>query len=898
MKHHHVAIPDRWLSLALLILSATTMIAGTTGKIAGRALDKQTGEPLPSVNILLEGTTIGGSTNAEGWITIINVNPGTYVVRATSMGYTTQLITNVKISADLTTTLQFDMNESAIVLDKEVVIIAERPMINRDETSTMSVVSAETFANLPIAGFQQVVALQAGFVTDAGGEIHARGGRSGEVVYLVDGVPTRDPLTGGMGTQLDKYAIQELQVLTGGFSAEYGQALSGVVNIVTKEGGSNYSGRIEYESGQLNESPYHATDALAFDYMGLQENGVMTPRVDDKGRLIKDIPSAYRQQTMAETEDLFPEINMPGQISLMAGGPMPFLPQLRFFATARYGNALSQLPWGYNKERETNGKLSYMSGGVKISFSDRRLWRKYKTYTHTWKFVPGGIGERQETTLRDNLTLNYFPNNETNITLNLVYNSRLSSRYTPGRYAIFSSDGMLLESNYVKNTGNQFLQTGDLGDYSDNDLRTYIAKLDISTQVDRYNLIKAGTEVTSHNLKRFAYQQPWKGGFWAYENFRKYPVEIAAYVQDKLEFSSFIVNVGVRLDFVDVKDMQWPSVLSPGGFLDDSLKQWVVTNEIPAKSQLQISPRLGIAFPITEGTVFFSSYGHFFQRADYLEMYSLRDPSISNAFVGNPGIEPQKTVAFEFGVRQQLAEQYSIEVGAYFKDITNLVGSTYHTVFPYNYTIYDNSNYGKVNGVDVTLTRRMGDYFGGSLTYAYSVAKGNESDPTEGYTDFRGVNAILRPKRVFYLDFDRRHVLSGLVNIVFPERFGPLLLGFYPFENLNTNIVVQTASGLPYTPNYAEEGDQLIVEKNSARKGATYQVDLRVERWVPLFGLKVSAFLTVFNLFDTINPQLVWAATGDAWDAGVRSVNTPDRQRNPGNVDVRRRIQAGVRIDL
>jgi outer membrane receptor protein involved in Fe transport len=898
MNHPHRTIRTRWLSLALLVLCAASVFAGTYGKIVGKAVDKKTGEPLPMVNVVLEGTTIGGSTDIEGRITIISVPPGTYSARASLIGYATQVVTKVVVRADLTTNIQFDMTESTITIGTEVVVVAERPMINKDETSKTSIISAETFSDLPVTSFQQVIALQAGFVTDASGEMHARGGRSNEVVYLVDGVVTRDPMSGGMGTQLDKYAIQELQVLTGGFSAEYGQALSGVVNIVTKEGGSKYSGRIEFESAQLNPSPYHKADALANDYMGVDANGVHKPRVDDKGLLILDIPSAYQTQTLDGTPALFPDIDYLGYLSLVLSGPLPLVPDLKFFATARMENVLSPLPWGYNKERETNVKLNYALGNWKFSLADRRFWRAYKLYSHIWKYLPEGYPSREEQTSRDNFTINYFPNTETYFTFNAVYNYRHFRLYTPGRFAVFSNDGMLLESNYVKNSGNQFSQGGDLGDYTENRLGTFIGKIDLTHQLNQHNLLKIGTEVTSHDIKRLDYQQPWSGGFWAYDNFHHTPFEVAAYAQDKLEFSSFLVNVGIRLDYVDVRDKRWVDVTTPGGYKDEVTKLWVVTSEIDTKPFLQVSPRLGIAFPITEATVFYSSYGHFFQRADYTEMYTLRDPSVNAALVGNPGIEPQRTVAFEFGVKQQLSENYSVDIGAYFKDITNLVGSTYHAIFPYAYTIYDNSNYGKVNGVDLTLHKRMSNYFSGSVTYTYSVARGNESDPSEGYLDFRGSTSILRPKRVFYLDFDRRHVVSGLLNISLPEKFGPELFGIYPFENINTNFVIQIASGLPYTPNTLEDGDQLIVEKNSGRKGGISQIDMRLERVVKISDVRFSAFLRITNLFDTINPQSVWTATGDPWDGGPITQNTPDRQRNPGNIDVRRSIQVGVRIDL
>ena len=881
-----------------MMLFAATLFAGTYGKIVGRAIDKKTGEPLPMVNVILEGTTIGGSTDLEGRITIISVPPGTYQVRATLLGYAAQVVTKVVVRADLTTTIQFEMTESALTLGQEVVVVAERPLINKDETSKTAIISAETFSDLPVAGFQQVVALQAGFVTDASGELHARGGRSNEVVYLVDGVATRDPMSGGLGTQLDKYTIQELQVLTGGFSAEYGQALSGVVNIVTKEGGARYSGRIELESSQLNPSPYHKVDALANDYMGVDANGIHKPRVDDKGLLILDIPSAYETQTFDGTPALFPDVDFQGQLSLILSGPVPLVPELKFFLTARMENALSQLPWGYNKERETNAKLTYPLGNWKFSFADRRFWRANKLYSHIWKYLPEGYPSRQDQTSRDNFSINYFPSTETYLTLNAVYSYRHFLLYTPGRYAVFSDNGILLESNYVKNSGNQFSQGGDLGDYTENRVGTLIAKIDLTHQLNKFNLLKAGTEFTTYDIKRLDYQQPWSGGFWAYDNTHKKPFEIAAYLQDKLEFNAFLVNVGLRLDYVDVRDKHWVDVLTPGGYKDEVTKLWVATNEVDTKPFLQISPRLGIAFPITESTVFYSSYGHFFQRADYTEMYMLRDPSVNAALVGNPGIEPQRTVAFEFGVKQQLSENYSVDAGAYFKDITNLVGSTYHAVFPYAYTIYDNSNYGKVIGVDFTLHKRMSNYFSGSLTYTYSVARGNESDPSEGYNDYRGSSAILRPKRVFYLDFDRRHVVSGLLNVSLPERFGPELFGIYPLESINTNFVIQVASGLPYTPNTLEDGDQLIVEKNSGRKGGFTQIDMRLERIIRIADVRFSAFLIITNLFDAINPQLVWTATGDPWDGGLITQNTPDRQRNPGNVDVRRRIQVGIRIDL
>jgi len=252
------------LAILLLCLPAAPLNAGTTGKIAGRVINKDTGEPLPSVTVQIVGLPQGASTDLEGYFSILQVRPGTYSVRARLLGFSEQTVADVQVSADLTTQVNFQLSEGAVAVG-EVVVKAERPMINKDETSRTSIVGSETFSDLPVTSFQDIVGLQAGFTTGSDGELHARGGRSGEVSYMIDGVPVRDPLSGSFTGQIDKYAIEELQVLTGGFNAEYGQALSGVVNIVTKEGGSTLGGLIEFTTDQLTESPYHQADALAYD---------------------------------------------------------------------------------------------------------------------------------------------------------------------------------------------------------------------------------------------------------------------------------------------------------------------------------------------------------------------------------------------------------------------------------------------------------------------------------------------------------------------------------------------------------------------------------------------------------------------------------------------------------
>jgi len=259
-----------------LVIPFSCLFAGTTGKISGRVVDKDSGEPLPGVNLQLEGTTIGAASDLEGYYTILNVPPGKYTLKISMMGYKTIITTDVNIRIDLTTTMNFQLQPTVIEAGEEVVVVAERPLIQKDITSSQAIVSAEEMQQLPVESFQQVLTLQAGVIQDAGGGIHIRGGRSSEINYMVDGIAVTDPFNASMSVTVENNAIQELQVVSGTFNAEYGQAMSGIVNIVTKEGTKNYAGEISYYMGDYvsnhKETYFHIDDTNINSISDLQAN--------------------------------------------------------------------------------------------------------------------------------------------------------------------------------------------------------------------------------------------------------------------------------------------------------------------------------------------------------------------------------------------------------------------------------------------------------------------------------------------------------------------------------------------------------------------------------------------------------------------------------------------------
>jgi hypothetical protein len=237
-----------------------SLFAGTTGKVSGRIVDAETGTGLPGVNVMLADTYLGASTDIDGVYYIINIPADTYTLRAQMIGYSIMKVTDVQVRTDLTTEVNVQMQVQVLESDEEVVVVAERPLVQKDLTSGRSIVSAEEMKEMPVESIGAVIATKAGIVSGADGAIHIRGGRSSEVTYMIDGVPMTNPAWGGLGVNVENSSVQELQILSGTFNAEYGQAMSGIINIITKEGGDKYEGSISGYAGD-----YQSTNTDIFE---------------------------------------------------------------------------------------------------------------------------------------------------------------------------------------------------------------------------------------------------------------------------------------------------------------------------------------------------------------------------------------------------------------------------------------------------------------------------------------------------------------------------------------------------------------------------------------------------------------------------------------------------------
>lgn len=352
-------------SLLLIVFIAilpALLFAATTGKIAGKVVDKETGEALPAVNVTIDGTSMGAATDINGEYFILNIPVGAYTVRAQMISYKAMVMKDVRVKVDLTTRINFSL-EAAVLDGEEVTIVADRPIIQKDMTSSRTIQTGEDMIAAPLENIESAVALTAG-VSDN----NFRGGREGEAVFMLDGVALVDPMTGTYESDVPLMAVAEMSVETGGFSAEYGNIQSGLVNIVMREGGTNYSGALRYKTNDFGSESFN--ENFVSEFLTLAD--------------LKDNKMQIANLTHLENQK---------NLEFSFGGPEPitnyfwksFPGEMNFFLSGELFDSREMLPGQSNKKGSINGKLTYKPNpNIKIILGGFYTWRDRTVYVHDW----------------------------------------------------------------------------------------------------------------------------------------------------------------------------------------------------------------------------------------------------------------------------------------------------------------------------------------------------------------------------------------------------------------------------------------------------------------------------------------------------------------------------------
>ncbi|MHB2151088.1 TonB-dependent receptor [Calditrichota bacterium LG25] len=889
----------KFVSIVLCLLGAVEFIqAGTTGKIVGRVTDAATGEGLPGVNVFLENTTFGAATDMDGNFMIIGVPPGTYTLVASYVSYREVRVTGVQVNIDKTRRVDVKLEPATLELEEAIVVEADRPLFRKDLTSTESSIGRETIEALPVEDLSEVINLQAGVVNG-----HFRGGRVGEVMYMINGIPMNDVYSGTYALEVENNSIQELNVISGTFNAEYGQAMSGVVNVVTKEGGTKPELNVSVYSGgyltahddifwQKDFNPIYDVQFTAggpFPFTGNKLRYFMS------GRWNKDPGYIYGRKVFLPTDHTsdFLLKDVPEERQFMSHGKIyQFSEEL----ARKLIDEAQAVSMNTMERYSGNLKLTYQLTNVdKINVEtmyQRRAWRQYD---HRFRLNPDGDYRYKQWTINASLTWKHVFSNRTFMDVYFSY------FYTNFKQHVYEDpyDPRYVVKERLQDTGaNAFVSGGQQMWHFDRSTLTHLFKSDLTSQINYHHQIKMGVEAKRHRLWLHEFeilpdQENRIAPLTSFQNnkYVHYPVEFSGYIQDKMEYEDLIVNAGVRFDYFD------PDGEVPTDFLEPGKAP-----RKKANSSMQFSPRLGLAYPISANGAIHVSYGHFFQTPNYFYLYtnpefdidplqsSVAPPpqSLKNT-IGNANLKPQKTTIYEIGLQQQIGQLYGISMTVYFKDIRNLLGTqVFQTLEGIRYGRYINRDYGFVRGFTLDMEKRYSSGFALNIDYTFQVAKGNASDPNNAFLDAQANKETV--KQLVPLNWDRRHQINAALQLGTPS-------------TLMASVIARYGTGMPYTQ--ASRVVQPLVE-NGGRKPDEFNVDVYLNKQFSFGRYKYSVFVKVYNLLDRLNELQVFQDTGRAtysteplYAGGIRprGLNTlEDYYIHPEFYSAPRRVQLGVQV--
>ncbi len=970
------------IALLIVIGSSISVIAGTTGKISGKITDASNGEPLISANVVLKGTSLGAATDIDGLYTITNIPPGVYTVTISIIGYQTLQYNNVKVSVDLTTNLDAQLHQEAISLET-MVITAERPLVIKDNTGSLSTVSAEQIKNMPVQSISDILRLDAGIV-EARGRLHIRGGRAGEISYWVDGISTTDAYDGSSGVRVENLAVQELQVISGTFNAEYGQAMSGIVNTITREGEEKYAGQIRIYGGD-----YISSDKVYSMYKRLKTEE------DPTTGGTKIVDSERVQPLKLKDADIKSIQNLEFNLS----GPIPLFNNLRFFLLGRYyyddgyyygvnwfkpngapgdSTVVSMNPY---KSLSAQGKINYqLTNSIKLGYSvfwnktqrDRNYFNGNIT-SHDYLYNPYGLPQNFGEGLTQTFSLNHVLSSKT------FYEARISRYFSETKqykyndptqkinYLVRRADGTTFNPftpagidtlSVIKARNETFTYIADpdgpegyidpttLGqptnwsyvakgmdpNHFNRSTSFWAGKFDMSSQINKTNEIKLGAEVRLHELELHSFRITSKKdaignviipfepavpevGSLNRDDYIRKPIEISAYIQDKLEFQSIILNIGLRFDYFDANsvvpvDPNDPNIYDPfknkhiyanwipkpanyrgtdGQYIDSLLRNEIIEKYTPderrafmhkkVNAKMSLSPRLGFSFPITDKGIMHFSYGHFSQIPQFQYIYANPDFKVSSSsgsvLMGNADLEPQRTVMYEIGLQQQLTDAISVNATLFYRDVRGWVGTSPlidlmrdgNRKTGSDYSKYENKDYENVKGITLKIEKRFSENYSFRADYTLQSAEGTYSDATDAYNDMQNNRAPVIA--LLPLNFDQRHTLN--------------LQFMYSISDWMFSLIGRYWSGLPYTPSAVSGSTGSSAATgftiNSARLPEQKIIDLTISRMIQLTSkLNIQLFLNVYNLLDQRDATSVYTDTGSP---EYTTTNTVARVYNP-----------------
>jgi len=912
------------IRILLLTLTVSLMAQGNC-VIEGQVFDPKADMAMPGVNVIIKGTYYGGATDLDGRFRLTGMSPGTYDIEFTMIGYKVVLKTGVAVTTGVPAKIVIDLEETTLALGQEIIVEGERPLFEVDQTASSVRLTSDDLKMNIVSNITDILAEQAG-ITSQDNEIHVRGGRVDESMFIVDGMSVKDPLSGySNNLYINVDAIEELEVITGGFNAEYGQAMSGIINIRIKEGSEKYHGTMAYSSDNfgLSDVPWNNfnKDKLEFTLSG----------PEPFSRILKAVG-----------------LKLPGKFSFFANGYMnlndTYLPQADSLVAAqdwmepltiRQENdwhALYKVTWKMNSQQKLSVSydrslninqgyfMSRFQGSSGFPYNYKEILENYNTltkesilttvlYTHTlspklfYEITAGRFFTNLHSAVQGKHWTEYDQTTDTE----------------PINYYQTGIDGEI-DIAY----GDEFWDHGDSPDWYDYYSDNLSVDFDLNYQPSQRHSFKTGFDHKQSELQVIDIDSPWLGESGLGRNYDFFNVTTdygSIYVQDRITFDGMIANLGIRYDY-------W----FPGQYLEDAVADssvLTITDAARAKfyeetfklfgslGKGHLSPRLGISHPVTDSDVLYFNYGHFSQLPTFNYVYAKLRSSAEATYqlFGNPNLKPKTTVAYEIGIKHKFDANQVLEIKAFYKDMFDYETSQQVTLFNpryghLSYLIYINADYARSRGIEMKFKRRFAKFFSADANLSYSITTGKSSSPLDNLLVEAG-RLSEKPLGENFLRWDQP--LSIFTNLHFNvgKNDKLQLFGVQLPRDWGISARIEYESGRRYTAmenvTLREEDGQLYFE-GTLNSDTPYTeladpittVDLKLNKFFSLASLEWKAYCTVENLFDVAQPRQINSFTGEGYDPGeifsYGYINSPNPNYNPGRYYTPRSVEMGLSL--
>ena len=916
------------MRIYLFILFSLLLRAQDEGVLKGSVIESKTGTSLPGVNIMIKGTYYGSSSDLSGNFIIPKINPGTYDVEVSMIGYKILLKTGLVIVPNETNVQKFILEETVLSFGEDVVVMGKKPLFDVNETSSMARVRREDIENKVVSSVEDILSEQIG-VTTQDNEIHIRGGRIDESMFVVDGFSVKDPLSGYSGNLfINADAIEELEIVTGGYSAEYGQAMSGVVNIKLKEGRDHYEGALKYSSDRLLSDNFNS-DRVEFNlggpdfifetlpqFMGINSPGRFSFFLNGYGKAYDgNLPIAKKLYPHRYWDSfLLNEKNADNLIERLASrenNDWHLLYKMTWELTPQKKLSLS-----YDASMNINQGyfMPRAFGSTYFPYRYMNILDNYNTITRDTRLINMNWRHTLSTSSYYELTFGKFTTMEHSAVQDLhwsEYQERLDLE--PINYNVDDTD---LDGNIEVTYGDEFYDTGFAPEWYDLSSENTRMDLDWVVHTKSGHKIKTGFEHTITDIQVLDIDEPWSGssGFGAnYDSYNAKTYFGAFYLQDRIIFEGMTLNVGLRTDYWIPGRYVEEAITDTGNIIITDQAREIFKKETfdfpwindPFKMKARLSPRFGISHPVTDNDVLYFYYGHFSQLPTFQYVYAKINSTSQSTYqvFGNPNLNPKTTVQYELGLKHKFSEDQVLEMKAYWKDMFDY--ETSQTIKPSNpkyahlsFNMYFNADYARARGIEAILKSRLYKNWFVDINLNYSIVTGKSSSPLDNLLVQAG-QLSEKPLGENYMSWDRPvHFFTNL-SYNHPKDWG--FSARFEFESGRryTRSIQDTIINIDDQDYYdgPREDDRpfAYISKESKKN-----IDLKLFKTIKLQRFKIKAYAEIENLMNKLIPRRINPFTGSGYEPGevygYRLLNSPNPNLDPSRYNRPRSMEMGLQF--